>query len=360
MPISYSPSVRRGPDGLALGLAQFGMAVNSAIEQRQEEEKKRAQLTKTMRAYAAQAGVISKEEAEQLGLEDLQGKIQGHHFKQGAEELALRIRATRAQAIGAESANAANAALPQFARAYAEQAGVVGPQLPGGRIAGALQAAPEAAQSTQFDNLVQSLQRAEASGADTTPRVVNLAGPNGQQIPVVHSPGGHGFQVVPTPEAGNAGGDGPPTRQINGITQAWNGKTWVNLPQVRPVTNPALDASRRAQANADMVKTVRDIDSDIAAAERSLSKAVERKLSPAQVAAIKAGLVEKQKLKERVLAGEEQAPAPAAAAAAAPASAEEFTEQNPAEPKTVEDFEALPIGAYFRNPKDGRVLPKMR
>lgn len=97
MGVSFSPNVQPDTHSLALGLATFGNAVSHAMDERNEEEKKKAQLAKTLRSYAAQAGILTKEQAEVMGAEELQGTVQATHFKQGLEE--ERRKAAQAESM---------------------------------------------------------------------------------------------------------------------------------------------------------------------------------------------------------------------------------------------------------------------
>lgn len=272
MGISYSPNVQPDNRSMALGLAQFGMAVSDAMQKKNEEEKQRGRLATTLRSYATQAGIIPKERADQMGLEELHGTVQSAHYQQEQqdraakqEELAQRLLYYKTLTEGAQQKQKANAALPAFATAYANRATAQGPMLPGSPMTDALSAAPEAAQSEQLDNLMTALQRSQGNGGqDTTPRVVPLQLPDGRSINVVHAPGSHDFKFPPSEmaagvdEQGNAAPD--QTRSLpDGTVQAYNGKTWVTVLKSKVQTLPE-----------SFNKTMDEVTADIAAANSAL------------------------------------------------------------------------------------------
>lgn len=276
MPINYNPDVRPDTQSFALGLARMGMAVNSAIEEKNEEEKRRGQLAKTLRTYATQAGIMPKERADQMGIEELQGTVQAHHVKVADEERQQRAQQAAQQLLyyktltaGQEQTQRARGALPKFAAAYAQRANLQGPALPGSPISAGLEAAPEAAGSPELDNLISSLTRANgtagAPAEDTTPRPVQLNLPDGRAITVLHSPGSRDFKFVPSDmtgavdEQGNIAANQMRTLP-DGTVQTYNGRAWINVPKPKQATLPD-----------SFNKTMDEVTADIAAAQAALA-----------------------------------------------------------------------------------------
>jgi hypothetical protein len=175
------------------------LGIGKALGEQREEEKRAAQLTKTLRSYAAQAGILTKEQAEVMGGEELDGHIKGTIFKQGVQEqqqrqqmLTEQLMALRARAAGEQRQQAGTAAIPRFLAAAAQDEATTGPRLPGSALRAALGAAPEAAASPHFDNIIRYMGQNGAVSPDLPPQMTRAG-----DVPVVWKPGSQQFVVDP-------------------------------------------------------------------------------------------------------------------------------------------------------------------
>lgn len=147
-------------------MGQLGAFLTGLYEQKQkreEEDKQRARKFKAMVEYADTAGIMSKDRALTMGVDELEGAVQGFSAKQQIEKGIAELAKAKAEQ---EDRNA----LLGFAQDFSQ-----GTNAPMERFASALGRNPGAFASPQFDNSLNVLKAfAPEAQEDLTPGVFEV------------------------------------------------------------------------------------------------------------------------------------------------------------------------------------------